>query len=70
MNAKRTMTLNLTGTEMDALEDLARQKDLNKTAVIRQALRLYQAISVRIAQGDKLVFENEREQKKAEVMVL
>ena len=70
MSGKRTMTLNLTGAEMDALEDLSKRKDLSKTAVIRQALRLYQAVDVRLAAGEKLVFEDELEKKKAEVMVL
>jgi len=70
MSSKRTMTLNLTGAEMDALEDLSKRKDLSKTAVIRQALRLYQAVDVRLAAGEKLVFEDELEKKKAEVMVL
>lgn len=69
MSQKRTMTLNLTPQEMDALEDLAEKKDLSKTAVIRQAIRLYQLVDARLAQGEKLVFEDE-EQKKAELMVL
>jgi len=68
--AKRSMTLNLTGAEMDALEELARRKDLSKTAVIRQALRLYQAVDVRLAAGEKLFFEDEPKQKKAEVVVV
>jgi hypothetical protein len=67
---KRTMTLNLTETEMNALEELSRRKDLSKTAVIRQALRLYQLIDLRLQRGDKLFFEDEAEQKKAEVMVV
>lgn len=70
MLAKRTMTLNLTAAEMDALEELARRKDLTKTAVIRQALRLYQLVETRIAQGEKLFFEDELQRKKSEVMVL
>lgn len=69
MAEKRTMTLNLTAAEMDALEDLSSRKDLSKTAVLRQALRLYQMIDARLAKGDKLFFEDELE-KKAEVMVL
>jgi predicted transcriptional regulator len=70
MADKRTMTLNLTDAEMDALEALAAKKELSKTALIRQALRLYQVIELRMSQGEKLVFEDERLQKKAEVMVL
>ena len=68
--AKRTMTLNLTEPEMTALEELARKKDLSKTAVVRQALRLYHTVNVRIESGEKLFFEDERENKKAEVMML
>ena len=67
---KRTMTLNLTEAEMRVLDDLARKKDLSKTAVLRQAIRLYQLIEARLSQGEKLVFEDEKAQKKAEIMVL
>jgi len=70
MLAKRTMTLNLTPPEMEALEEFARRKDLTKTAVIRQALRLYQLVDARVAQGEKLFFEDELQKKKSEVMVL
>ncbi len=70
MLTKRTMTLNLTAAEMEALENLAQRKDLSKTAVIRQALRLYQLVSTRVAQGEKLFFEDELQRKKSEVMVL
>jgi predicted transcriptional regulator len=70
MSDKRTMTLNLTDAEMRALEELSKLKDLSKTAVIRQALRLYQLIEARIAQGEKLFFEDDKKNKKAELMVL
>ena len=61
---KRTMTLNLTAAEMEALEDLAARKELSKTAVVRQAIRLYQMVDARIAEGDKLFFEDEKKKKK------
>lgn len=67
---KRTMTLNLTDAEMSALEHLCSKKDLSKTALLRQALRLYQMIEVRIETGDKLYFENDKTKEKAEVMML
>jgi hypothetical protein len=38
--------------------------------VIRQALRLFQVVDVRMAQGEKLFFEDELLKKKAELMVL
>lgn len=69
MSQKRTMTLNLTPQEMDILQELASRKDLSKTAVIRQALRLYQLVDARLARGEKLVFEDD-EHKRAELMVL
>jgi len=69
MAEKRTMTLNLTPTEMEAVEELARRKQLSKTAVIRQALRLYQIVDARMEKGDKLFFEDSAE-KKAEVMMI
>lgn len=68
--SKRTMTLNLTEVEMQALEELSIRKDLSKTAVLRQALRLYQMLDARVEKGDKLVFENEITRDKAELMLL
>jgi hypothetical protein len=67
---KRTMTLNLTEPEMRVLEDLSVRKDLSKTAVIRQALRLYQLVENRVLRGDKLVLENETTKEKSELMLL
>lgn len=69
MSTKKTMTLNLTEAEMAVLEELCQKKDLSKTAVLRQALRLYQMVDVRLERGEKLFFEDENKAK-AEVMVL
>ena len=69
MATKKTMTLNLTDPEMAVLEELAAKKDLSKTAVLRQALRLYQMVDVRIERGEKLLFEDQGD-KKAELVVL
>lgn len=69
-DGKKTMTLNLTEAEMRVLEELAKKKDLSKTALIRQALRLYQMVEGRLAAGEKLFFEDEKAQKKAELLVL
>ena len=68
--AKKTMTLNLTDAEMGALEDLSAKKDLSKTAILRQALRLYQTVEIRVDRGAKLFFEDEHTKEKAEVMML
>ncbi len=69
-NNKKTMTFNLTEVEMAALEDLCAKKDLSKTALLRQALRLYQLIESRVEKGDKLFFEDDKTKEKAEVMML
>ena len=68
--SKKTMTLNLTDQEMDVLDELCAKKGLNKTALMRQALRLYQAIDVRLERGEKLVFENDETKAKSELMML
>jgi hypothetical protein len=70
MNQKRTMTLNLTEQEMRVLEEMSTQKDLSKTALLRQALRLYQLVDIRLSRGEKLFFEDENKKEKAELMVL
>jgi hypothetical protein len=70
MQVKRTMTLNLTDVEMQVLEDLATRKDLSKTALLRQAIRLYQAVEARVEKGEKLVFENDVTKEKAELMLI
>ena len=68
--AKRTMTLNLTEAEMAVLEALSEKKELSKTALLRQALRIYQVIDVRLERGDKLIFEDDKTKEKSEVMML
>ncbi|MDR2209129.1 MAG: hypothetical protein LBE22_09195 [Azoarcus sp.] len=70
MPARKTMTLNLTDAEMAVLEGLCARKDINKTTLLRQALRLYQTIDVRAERGDRLFFENELSKEKAEVVLL
>ena len=67
---KRTMTLNLTDREMQVLDELCAKKGLNKTALMRQALRLHQAVDTRLEQGDKLVFENDEKKEKSQLVVL
>lgn len=44
MTKKKTMALNLTDKEMLVLASLASHKGLTKTGIMRQALRLYEAI--------------------------
>jgi predicted transcriptional regulator len=70
MSTKKTMTLNLSDAEMEALEVLAETKDLTKTGVLRQALKLYQMVDVRLSRGEKLFIENSLTKEKAELAFL
>lgn len=58
---KQTMTLNLSAVEMGALEQLCAEQDLSKTAVIRQALRMYQMIHERLKAGEKISFSGDEQ---------
>ena len=70
MIGKKTMTLNLTEAEMAVLEGLCEKKDLSKTALLRQALRLYQIVESKAGSGEKLFFEDEKTKEKSAVMIL
>jgi hypothetical protein len=67
---RRTMTLNLTDREMEVLEQIAGRKDLSKTQVVRQAIRLYQTVESRLENGEKLFFEDKDKSSKSELMML
>ena len=70
MSRKKTMTLNLSEKEMAILEEFSAQKGLSKTALLRQALRLYGLVEDRLHSGDKLIFENDKTKKKSELLFL
>ncbi len=70
MATKKTMTINLNDNEMSILETICDKKGLSKTALVRQALRLYQSIDTRIEDGEKLYLENPVSKEKSELMVL
>lgn len=52
----KTMTLNLTEKEMDVLKQMAEAKGMSKTALLRQALRLYQLVDKEMEKGGSLRF--------------
>lgn len=58
---EKTMTLNLSEKEMAVLEELATEKDMSKTAVMRQALRLYQLVNVRLNAGERMMFSGDEQ---------
>lgn len=70
MSDKRTMTLNLSDKEMELLEQLCLKKGLSKTALLRQALRLYQSLDNRLEGGGKLYLEDFNNKEKSEIVVL
>lgn len=70
MAIKKTMTLNLTEAEMGVLTALCQKKQLSKTALMRQALRVYQVVDARLEEGHKLLIEDEKTKDKAELMIL
>ena len=63
------MTLNVSLAEMAAIEELCEKKQLTKTALLRQCLRLYQVIEARIDAGEKIFIEDKKKQK-SELMLL
>jgi predicted transcriptional regulator len=65
----KTLTLKLKEREMDAIDAMADKKGMTKTALIKQALRVFQAIDERIERGEKLFVEDGKEDK-AELLLL
>jgi predicted transcriptional regulator len=57
----RTMTLNLSDEEMEAVEKMAADGDMSKTAVMKQALRVYQLIRVRMQAGETMSFSGDQQ---------
>ena len=67
---KRAMTLTLTEAEMKVLDDFSEKKDLTKTAIIRQAIRLYSLVDSKLANGAKLFIGDSEAGAKSELMML
>jgi hypothetical protein len=67
---KRQMTLMLSDKEMTLLDGLSERRGMSKTALVRQALRLYQSVTERIERGEKVFVEHPTTKDKAELMVL
>ena len=65
----KTLTLKLQDKEMAIIDSLSAHKGLSKTGLIKQAIRVYQAIDVRLERGDKLFVEDENKAK-AELLLL
>ncbi|WP_247542885.1 MULTISPECIES: ribbon-helix-helix domain-containing protein [unclassified Bradyrhizobium] len=64
------MTLVLSDKEMEVLDELSQRRGMSKTALLRQALRLYQSVTDRIERGEKVFVEHPTTKDKAELVVL
>jgi hypothetical protein len=67
---RRQMTLMLSDKEMSILDQLSERRGMTKTALVRQALRLYQSVTERIESGEKIFVERPSTKEKTELMVL
>jgi predicted transcriptional regulator len=67
---EKSIVLNLSAREMEALDSLADRKGQTKSAVLRQALRLYEALDSRVSSCERLVLEAPDKSEKSEVFWL
>jgi len=67
---RKQMTLVLNDKEMTLLDELSERRGMSKTALVRQALRLYQSVTERIDGGEKVFIEKPATKEKTELMVL
>jgi len=58
------MNIELTPKEAAALKELAADKDMSESAVMRQALRMYQLIHERQKQGETFSFSGDAQRAK------
>jgi hypothetical protein len=59
----------LSPAELELLTELSDKKEMSKSAILRQALRMMGVIEQRINQGEKLYFES-LDKQKSEVVLL
>ena len=70
MQDKRTLTLNLSVPEMDALDRLSSARGVSKTAVLKQAIRLFERVTDGAEAGEKVFMEHPSTKEKVELVVL
>lgn len=69
MSKKTLISLNLTESELELLTNLSERKEMSKSAILRQALRMMGVLEQRVAQGEKLYFES-LDKEKSELLLL
>ena len=69
-STKRSILLHLSDTEMLVLDSLAKKRGISKSAVLRQALRLYESVETRLDQGERLYLESANKKDKSELLLI
>jgi regulatory protein YycI of two-component signal transduction system YycFG len=69
LNKKALISLNLSEVELQLLTELSQKKEVSKSAILRQALRMMGMIEQRIEQGEKFYFES-LEKEKSEILLM
>lgn len=69
MSKKTLISFNLTESELELLNELSERKEMSKSAVLRQALRMMGVLEQRAALGEKLYFES-LDKDKSELLLL
>jgi cell division protein YceG involved in septum cleavage len=53
---KKIVQIELTEQEAAVIDSLAKQKQMSEEAILRQALRLYQSVEIRLQNGENFLF--------------
>ena len=69
-STKRSLLLHLSDIETLVLESLAKKRGMSKSAVLRQALRLYESVETRLERGERLYLESSNKKEKSELLLL
>ena len=69
MSKKTLISINLSPVELELLAKLSEKKEMSKSAVLRQALRMMGLLEQRINQGEKFYFESVDKEKSEVVLV-
>ncbi len=69
MSKKTLISINLSEAELNLLAELSEKKEMSKSAVLRQALRIMGLIEQRISQGEKFYLES-ADKEKSEILLV
>ena len=69
MSKKTLISINLSEAELNLLAELSEKKEMSKSAVLRQALRMMGLIEQRISQGEKFYLES-ADKEKSEILLV